>query len=367
MSTESVERPVTVGIALGLQNPAPWRVGWNAVYQEALDFTRQAEAAGIDYIWLSEHHFVDDGYCPSVMPVAAAVATRTTRIRIGTKVMLLPFHDPVRLAEDVAVVDVLSGGRLELGLAAGYRRAEFDGFAIPRAERGARMRESLDVLTRALRAEPFTHRGRFHNYGEVRIVPPPIQRPIPLWLGGRTPAAIGRAARRGAHLALADFVLEHCEADYAVYAAALQAAGRDLRECEVAAVATVFLDEDPERAWREARPHVLYQQNQYQQWFREAADRPTDDFDLAAGEADLGSGSVLVGAPEDVLERIRRFHARVPFTHFSFWCLLPGMRLEPALRSLRLFVERVLPGVRQLRPASEPAPAQREPAERKEG
>jgi alkanesulfonate monooxygenase SsuD/methylene tetrahydromethanopterin reductase-like flavin-dependent oxidoreductase (luciferase family) len=337
-----------VGISLGLQNPPQWRASWDTVYRETLEFIREAESVGIDYVWLSEHHFAEDGYCPSLMPVAAAIAASTSSIRIGTKVMLLPFHDPVRLAEDVAVVDILSGGRLDLGLAAGYRRAEFDGFAVPRAERGARMREGLDVLTEALTGNPFTHKGRFHSYGEIRIVPPPIQQPIPLWLGGRTAATIQRAARRGAHLALADFVLEHCETDYAIYANALGASGRDIQSYEVAAVATVFLNHDRAQAWQLAGPHILYQQNQYQQWFREASDRPTDDFIIAATEAELRPSSVLVGTPDDVLERIRAFHIRVPFTHFSFWCLLPGMRLEPALDSLHLFANNVLPRLRHL-------------------
>jgi alkanesulfonate monooxygenase SsuD/methylene tetrahydromethanopterin reductase-like flavin-dependent oxidoreductase (luciferase family) len=337
-----------VGVSLGLQNPPQWRVAWEDTYRDALAFAREAESAGIDYVWLSEHHFVDDGYCPSLLPVAAAVAAVTDRIRIGTKVMLLPFHDPVRLAEDVAVVDILSGGRFDLGLAAGYRRAEFDGFAVPRGERGGRMREALDVLAKALSRESFVHEGRFYRYGEVQVVPPPLQQPVPLWLGGRTPATIRRAASRGANLALADFVLEHCEADYAVYARALAESGREVGDREVAAVATVFLDDDAERAWEIAGPHVLYQQNQYQQWFREAADRPTDDFEVAASEAELRESAVLVGTPEDVLERIRAFHARVSFTHFSFWCLLPGMKLEQALRSLDLFVDRVLPALRAL-------------------
>jgi alkanesulfonate monooxygenase SsuD/methylene tetrahydromethanopterin reductase-like flavin-dependent oxidoreductase (luciferase family) len=167
-------------------------------------------------------------------------------------------------------------------------------------------------------------------------------------LGGRTAATIRRAARRGAHLALADFALEHCETDYAIYADALDTFGRDIHSYEVAAVATVFLNHESAQAWQLAGPHILYQQNQYQQWFREASDRPTDDFTFAATEAELRSSSVLVGTPNDVLERIRAFHTRVPFTHFSFWCLLPGMRLEPALNSLHLFANNVMPHLRHL-------------------
>jgi hypothetical protein len=137
---------IQVGICLGFQNPLQWRIPWPRLYQECLELVDAAEALGFDEVWLSEHHFVDDGYCPSLLPVAAAIAARTKRVRIGTKVMLLPFHDPVRLAEDAAVVDVLSNGRLDLGLAAGYRPAEFAGFCIHPSERGKRMDESLQCV-----------------------------------------------------------------------------------------------------------------------------------------------------------------------------------------------------------------------------
>jgi alkanesulfonate monooxygenase SsuD/methylene tetrahydromethanopterin reductase-like flavin-dependent oxidoreductase (luciferase family) len=337
-----------VGTSIGFQNPPPWHLPWSDLYAETIEFVRHAENAGIDQVWLSEHHFVDDGYCPSLMPAAAAIAAVTERIRIGTKVMLLPFHDPLRLAEDVAVVDVVSNGRLDLGVAAGYRRAEFAGFNIDRKERGARTQESLEVLLKALSGEAFTHSGRFFEYGRAQVMPPPVQRPVPLWVGGRTPAAMRRAARCGAHLALADFVLENCEQDYADYSAALEEEGLDVGDFEIAAVSSLFVDEDPERAWSIAGPHVLYQQNQYQQWFREARDRETDDFELATSHDELRAGSVLVGTPGDIVDRLRHFHARVPFTHFSFWCLLPGLRLERALASLELFVADVLPAVREL-------------------
>src|ERR1700730_5097325 len=123
---------------MSFQNPKQWRVPWQTVYEEGLEFVRVAEDLGFDEVWLSEHHFAEDGTCPALLPVCAAIASRTRRIRVGTKVMLLPFHNPLRLAEDAAVVDVLSGGRLDLGLAAGYRLAEFEGFGISRSERAAR-------------------------------------------------------------------------------------------------------------------------------------------------------------------------------------------------------------------------------------
>ncbi len=233
-----------VGIPVAFQNPEPWRIEYADLYAETLDFIGEAEELGIDYVWLAEHHFVsEDGYCPSLMPVAAAIAARTSRIRIGTKVMLLPFHDPIRLAEDIAVTDLISNGRLDLGLAAGYRRDEFLGFGVDRTQLGKRMEESLGILTRALSGERFSHQGEHFTYGELQISPLPKQSPVPLWMGGRSKAAMRRAVRNGAHLALADFVLENCILDYEAYVSALEAAGRNIADFEVATVATLHLDE----------------------------------------------------------------------------------------------------------------------------
>ena len=99
-----------------------------ARYRDTRDQIVRGEALGWDDVWLSEHHFIEDGYTPSMLPIAAAIAARTSRIHIGTSVLLLPLHDPIRVAEDAATIDILSDGRLELGVAIGYRRAEFTGF-----------------------------------------------------------------------------------------------------------------------------------------------------------------------------------------------------------------------------------------------
>lgn len=330
-----------VGTIVGFQNPGRWRTGWRELYASTLDFVCEAERLGFDAVWLTEHHFADDGYCPALMPVAAAIAARTSRLRIGTKVLLMPFHDPLRLAEDAAVVDLISGGRLELGIAAGYRPEEFAGFGVDRRERAARTREGVAVLEYALSGEPFSFDGRFHRYGPARISPPPVQMPVPIWMGARSPAAVRRAASHGHHLALADFDLDLCTADYQAYRDALLEHGRDPSGHRVVTVTSLFVDEDPERARALAEPHIRYQQDQYRRWFVDAGDRKVDSpGDLAGGP--LPSGC-LVGTPEQVLEQILAARRRVPFTDFSFWTLLPGMPPETALGSLELFAQRVLP------------------------
>jgi alkanesulfonate monooxygenase SsuD/methylene tetrahydromethanopterin reductase-like flavin-dependent oxidoreductase (luciferase family) len=266
-------------------------------------------------------------------------------LRIGTKVLLLPLHDPVRLAEDIAVVDQLSNGRLDIGLAAGYRKAEFDAFGIRHDERGARMDEYLEVLTRSLAGETFSYEGKYRRYGEVHIVPGPVQDPVPLWLGGRAPAAMRRAVRYGANLPLADFDIAASKADLASYQTALEKAGKPSAGYGVAALAMICVNKDAETAWRLSEDHILYQQNQYVSWFNETSDRPFGSGLLTSARTVHGPAA-LVGTPDQVLDQILAYHREVPFTHLSFFSYLPGMRYDDALASLKLFAKEVMPSLR---------------------
>ena len=130
MSDDS--RKIRFGLWYDFRNPAQWRQPADRLYREILDQIAWGENNGFDDVWLSEHHFIEDGYLPSILPVAAAIAARTNRIRIVSGVLLVPFHNPVRLAEDIATVDVISGGRFELGAGVGFKREEFEGFSLAR-------------------------------------------------------------------------------------------------------------------------------------------------------------------------------------------------------------------------------------------
>ena len=134
------------GLLWSFRNPEFNRVPWQDLYRNHMDLIVDSEAMGYDNAWLTEHHFVDDGYSPSLLPIAAGVATRTSRIRIGTFLVLLPLHNPVTVAEDTATVDLLSNGRFDLGVGLGYRRKEFADQGIPHTERGPRLREGIEII-----------------------------------------------------------------------------------------------------------------------------------------------------------------------------------------------------------------------------
>lgn len=151
-------------------------------YREALELAAEAERLGFDSVWLSEHHFFADGYTPSTLVLAAAVAARSERIGIGTGVLLAPLHNAVRLAEDAATAQVLSGGRLVLGLGQGWKRDEFDGLGIPFAGRHLRLEEIVTTLREA--------------WGDGPVTPKP-EPPPPIWIGAMSEPAVRRAARIG--------------------------------------------------------------------------------------------------------------------------------------------------------------------------
>src|SRR5260221_2284595 len=165
------------------------------LYAQALDLAVQAERLGLESVWVSEHHFVDDGYLPAMLPLCAAIAARTEQVRIGTGVMLAPLHDPLRLAQDAAVTDLISGGRLILGLGLGWREEEFEGFGVPLSGRVARLVASMDTMRRAWRGE-LAPGGPLQDGPAVAVRPLPAQPGgPPLWIGAASDPAVRRAGR----------------------------------------------------------------------------------------------------------------------------------------------------------------------------
>jgi alkanesulfonate monooxygenase SsuD/methylene tetrahydromethanopterin reductase-like flavin-dependent oxidoreductase (luciferase family) len=166
---------------------------WAELYADTLAIAEAAERLGFDGVWLSEHHFTEDGYMSAVLPVLAAIAARTERVALGTNVALAPLYHPLRLAEDAAVVDLVSGGRLLLGLAIGYRDAEFEAFGVPKRERVDRLVECVEVCRKAWTGAPFDQDGPVVSARGLTVRPAPAGPPS-IWLGGWVDAAIERAA-----------------------------------------------------------------------------------------------------------------------------------------------------------------------------
>ncbi|HTK64791.1 MAG TPA: LLM class flavin-dependent oxidoreductase [Pseudonocardia sp.] len=332
---------VRFGLYYDFRNPPDRRQDPARLYDGIIDQIARAEQLGWDDVWISEHHFCDDDYLPSVFPVAAAIAARTQRIRIGTSILILPFHDPVRTAEDAAVVDILSNGRLELGVGAGYRNEEFAGFGIDPKERAGRLNEALPLLRRLFAGETVTHEGKYYRYDNVSLRPLPVQGAnLPLWSGGTTLAAIRRAAR-------------HCDGYLGLgpigpmlptYHEELRKAGKDPETAEVAsALMWLLVSRDPEARWKEALPHLSDQITRYAKWTTDAG---LDFFQPASDRAGLERQGCLIVTPEQACEVLTNFIGENKLTRFYSWTLPPGLPPEWSDEHVELFASEVIPNFR---------------------
>lgn len=190
-----MSQPIRVGVVLRFKNPAPWRISWEQLYREHLEYAAAADRLGFDGIWVAEHHCIDSGYNPTPFVSLAAIAGVTTKAKLGTQPLVLPLHNPVLAAEQAAVVDVLSGGRLILGMGAGFRDGDFEAVGIDRKERGGRSEEALSIITRAMRGEAFDYQGKFYNVKGVKLSPSPVQTNPEFQLAVRSKVVAARAVR----------------------------------------------------------------------------------------------------------------------------------------------------------------------------
>jgi len=335
-----------VGLFTG-QIPAESGRTFAQEYRTILDLTMLTEDLGLDAAWVSEHHFAEDGYLPSLVVMMSAMAAVTMRIELGTGVILAPFHDPVRLAEDFAVCDQISGGRTICGLGVGWREEEFREFGIKVSSRARRLTEIVEVLRLAWGEERFSYSGRHYSYEGVSVTPKP-QRTPPILLGGFVDKAVKRAGRIGDGYISSRAPLERV-AECFLLASAERAASGQPGPPVVGVLQNGFVTEDPERDWPVVRAGAGHQLGTYSGW-REGTDVPGTPLRVIPPDEDGLRQSLAFGTPDEVTDYLSGLVdvlGAYPESHLVFRHHYPGMDGEVAARSIELFAREVAPRLRE--------------------
>jgi alkanesulfonate monooxygenase SsuD/methylene tetrahydromethanopterin reductase-like flavin-dependent oxidoreductase (luciferase family) len=317
------------------------------LYADALALAEEAERLGFDSVWTSEHHFVDDGYLPSVLALNAAISARTHRVLIGAALLLAPLHEPLRVAEDSAVVDLLSGGRLVLGVGLGWREEEFDGFGVALGERARRLEDSIAVYRQAWSGDLVTGRGRL-RYPGVPVRPLPA-RPggPPVWIGGLADPAVRRAGRIGDGFMATEVTPESFAAQVTEARQAHRSAGRtDDLAISVHLPTFAWHGDD---AWDLVRAHHWYVAWKYED-MESARRRGGEPSPAPAIDEKLDASlreEIVLGSPEAVAERIRSLaDAAGGDLHYIARLYFPGMAPDVQREAMRVFAREVVPRLR---------------------
>ena len=301
------------------------RVALHVVYERALERIEVMDTTGYDAVWLAEHHFNTFSVCPSVHVMATHVAARTRNLRIGMAVSLAAMYHPLRLAEEVALVDVLSGGRVNWGAGRGFDATEFRAFGIPRRESQERFRENVEIVLRAWTSERLTYHGRFHEFEGIEVLPKPLQRPHPpVWMAATSPGAIRWAAEAG-HTIMMDPHASHAEiaAKRELYRTTLEAAGHRFADRVLPMARLLAVADTRSEAEEIARRGAAWTVNSY------ASPEAVGGTDRPAGEDPVErylDRVVLWGTPDELVDRITALREEMfldyllcaPLSHDSF-------------------------------------------------
>jgi alkanesulfonate monooxygenase SsuD/methylene tetrahydromethanopterin reductase-like flavin-dependent oxidoreductase (luciferase family) len=323
--------PLSV-IRFDLRSPGMSPAEASAQARTALEMSAWADEQGFDMCVVSEHHGAEDGYLPSPLVLAGAIAGCTSRIPINIAALLVPLHDPVRIAEDIAVVDLLSGGRLSIVTGLGYRPVEYEMFDREWTSRGKRLDECLDVMLKAWTGEPFEYRG-----ATVQVTPRPLQDPHPtIFIGGSGPAAAKRAARFGLSFfpPVGDKDLSQLYRDECVRLG--KEPGMVLMP---KGPGTLYVAEDPDKAWAQIGEHLLHDAMTYHTW--QSADIRSHVNSHASTVEELrAEGVYQVLTPEECVTLAGELGSYGSFTHHP---LCGGTPPDLGWESLQLFADQVLP------------------------
>lgn len=339
-----------------------------AVYDSDVRQMLAAESLGYSSVWIAEHHFNDYGLCPAPTVLACYVAARTTTLRVGMGVSLLPLHHPVDLAEQLAVLDVMSGGRLDVGIGRGGTLQDYQTFRSDRDDSRARVEEGIELMQRCWSGAPFDFAGRFHSAERLHVRPRPVQRPHPpVYIAANSEDSVHSAARLGLPALSSFFVpVPELQRRHTLYRETSLAAGRS--EAEVDALErqgwgmrVVHVAPTREEALRATEgPFMGYQRKMAVLRSDATGGSVPSSFDrsllrLRTFPEYLADGWALIGTPGEVRDGLQKYLDATGYQHVLLLMALPGIPTDLALRSMRMFAEQVAPAMEATGSSGTPA------------
>ena len=337
------------GLLFSCQVPPTSGMSWQEPYEDMLKCLPIAEDLGYESSFQVSHHAQKDGLCPGPLIACAGAAAVTKRMRIGTGVLLVPLYAPLKLAEDIAVLDNLSGGRFVFGVAPGYVAYEFEAHGIPRKERVGRFEESLDLMTRAWTEDTFSFDGKYYQVPETRLTPKPAQSPHPpIWYGVSATKSLQRAARRRAIQVMSPrHGPEELIAHFKPYEEEAKALGWTIPERPI--MRSVFVAETKAKAEEIAGPALTYLFTELYGAASAAGERVlrSADGSVITDKDQVGfenfKNRYIIGDPEFAIEQLKLYRDAVQPTETICWMHLPGISGKDAMGSVELFAREVMP------------------------
>ena len=322
-----------IGVSYDFRNPVNSGVSDAHLYAEILEQVKWLDQIGADMVWFTEHHFVEDGYLPSWVPVAGAMAAVTSHVRFGTDICLMPFNHPIRLAEDLAVLDNISGGRVDIGLGMGYAPHEFRGFGFSPSRRVSLMNEGIEVLQQCFTGERFSYHGKRYQFEDVIIKPGYVQKGgPPIWLAAMSEPGALRAAHYDTN-----FLPQGLrKKSFDPWVKALQSTDRKTSDKRVGIIRSILVTDDRSADWPVIRAAEKYRMQLYNRFFEESGE----------GFGETGEPvpqTWVVGDVEHCVAELKSFIREFGITDIVTMAVPPGLRADQMGDSLQLLFSEVVP------------------------
>ena len=315
------------------------------LYKNTLENVKLAEDSGFYSAWLSEHHFLEDGYCSSPLTMAAAMATATNTIRIGTGALILTLHNPVRVAEDAATVDIISNGRFDLGVAIGYRKEEFDGFNIPISQRPSRIEEAIEIIKKSWSNEKFAFNGKRFNFSNIDVTPKPLQQPIPIYIGAFEEPAIRRAGRLGCPLLIGPGrTTEMIKDTLNWFNDSASKSGHNPEDIEHILLRETFISDTQDKAVEGGTEYII---NMYKFYFTLGVKifirgQQVQSIDDPLFEH-LAEDRFMIGTPEYCIDEINKYREETGINYIACRMVFPQAPNKEISKCIELFGKEVIP------------------------